>query len=145
MMRGGGRPQYQNYNGGGGGPYDRRPSPADGYGPGPYARNDPYNNSSAPNLGAGGYDAYSSASSLPRAESPPPLSDMPMPVQQQQQRPVVEMDGTPANTSDGSTQLGTIRDSDTDVAGMVGLQQARSGSRPTDSYMSDSSKYSGEE
>jgi hypothetical protein len=56
------------------------------------------------------------------------------------------MDGTPANPSDGSTQLGTIRDSDTDVAGMVGLQQARAGSaRPTESYMSDSSKYSGEE
>ncbi|CAI4210846.1 unnamed protein product [Parascedosporium putredinis] len=46
----------------------------------------------------------------------------------------------------GGAYGGAIRDSDTDVAGMIGLQQARSGSaRPTDSYMSEGSKYSTEE
>jgi hypothetical protein len=128
MMRGGGQRSppggYQNAIG----PYDRQPSPADGYDAYGRQQNGPYGNTpggSMPNLGAGGYDTYQSSerSSLPRAESPPPLAGItgPQPVGE-----VAEMDGTtPAvnNGYGGRFGVGTIRDSDTDVAGMVALQQ----------------------
>lgn len=138
MMRGGGRPPYQNPNmSPPGGPYDRRGSPADGYGG--YARGpaDQYS-SNASVSSATTYDVYNSnRDTLPRAESPPPLPEG-------VGAPVVEMDANPP--SGGGGYGGAIRDSDTDVAGMIGLQQARSGSaRPTDSYMSEGSKYSTEE
>lgn len=138
MMRGGGRPPYQNPNmSPPGGPYDRRGSPADGYGG--YARGpaDQYS-SNASVSSATTYDVYNSnRDTLPRAESPPPLPEG-------MGAPVVEMDANPP--SGGGAYGGAIRDSDTDVAGMIGLQQARSGSaRPTDSYMSEGSKYSTED
>lgn len=130
---------YQN----GGGPYNRQPSPADGYG---YGRQptDPYGNApggSMPNLGTGAYDNYppSERSSLPRAESPPPL---PGTGGQQQTAEVAEMDGTPmGNSFGGRFGVGAIRDSDTDVAGMVALQQPP---RLGDQRLSDGSgsKYS---
>ncbi|PKS09214.1 hypothetical protein jhhlp_003828 [Lomentospora prolificans] len=134
MMRGGGRSPYQNPNMGG--PYDRRPSPADAYGAYGRGPNDQYS-SSTTLPSSTGYDGYSSdRNTLPRAESPPPLPEG-------VGAPAVEMDASPSGPTGN---YGAIRDSDTDVAGMVGLQQARSGSaRPTDSYMSDGSKYSTED
>lgn len=65
----------------------------------------------------------STRDSLPRAESPPPLSGL------EHEGPVgqaVEMDattGSPSRTPAGFGQFGGLRESDGDVAGMVGLQQ----------------------
>lgn len=75
---------------------------------------------------------------LPLAESPPPLPGHAVPA------PPVEMDaGAFGLQNDMSSNTHQLRDSDVDVAGMVGLQQSRAmgdGGRAT--YMSDSSKYS---
>lgn len=139
MMRGGRGGAPPAYGRGG---YDNRgPSPA-GYGqrrpqPGGY---DPY----APQQGE--YAAYNpddSRSSLPRAESPPPLPglDTDGPVGQ-----AIEMDattGSPSTAPKGFGQFGNIRESDGDVAGMVGLQQQRLQQRQT--VDSDASRYSTEE
>lgn len=93
---------------------------------------------------AGTYAAYNpddSRSSLPRAESPPPL---PIP----DQGPVgqaVEMDattGSPSHAPREFAQFPNIRDSDGDVAGMVGLQQQRV-QRQT--MASETSRYSTDE
>jgi len=143
MMRGGSQRSptggYQNAAG----LYNRQPSPADGYGSYGRQPTDPYENTpggSMPNLGPGGYDySASERSSLPRAESPPPLRG---PVVPQRMGELAEMDGTP--TANGFGQrfgVGTIRDSDTDVAGMVALQQPP---RVGDPRLSDGSgsKYS---
>lgn len=138
MMRGGGRVPYQNMNNGG--PYDRRPSPADAYGPYGRGPNDQYG-SSTTIPSSTGYDSYNSdRNTLPRAESPPPLPEG-------TGTPLAEMDASPAGPTGNYAQpQAPIRDGDTDVAGMVGLQQARAGSaRPTDSYVSEGSKYSAEE
>lgn len=133
MMRGGGRPPYQGYQNGAGS-YDRRPPPGNGYGGYRQGSNDPYNAATAP---GNGYGAYGSAvTDLPRAESPPTMSA----VSSAQPGMAVEIDGTPAGHS--TNPLGTIRDSDTDVEGMVGLQR---GVQHTDSYMSDGSRYSTDE
>lgn len=132
-MRGGGRPPYQGYQNGAGS-YDRRPPPGNGYGGYRQGSNDPYNAATAP---GNGYGAYGSAvTDLPRAESPPTMSA----VSSAQPGMAVEIDGTPAGHS--TNPLGTIRDSDTDVEGMVGLQR---GVQHTDSYMSDGSRYSTDE
>lgn len=143
-MRGGRPPPpgYQN------GPYDRRGSPSLGY-QGPYGREPSpgdmpapgYRNASNPSLPGGGYEAYNpDRGSLPRAESPPPL-----PAAQAGQ--VVELDaaasGNPTQPPQNAGQYG-IRASDTDVAGMLALQQARGTSRP-DTFASDESRYSQEE
>ncbi|KAG4431926.1 hypothetical protein IFR05_012596 [Cadophora sp. M221] len=139
MMRGGRGGAPPAYGRGG---YDNRgPSPA-GYGqrrpqPGGY---DPY----APQQGE--YAAYNpddSRSSLPRAESPPPLPglDTDGPVGQ-----AIEMDattGSPSTAPKGFGQFGNIRESDGDVAGMVGLQQQRLQQRQT--VDSDASRYSTED
>ncbi|KAI8308479.1 pH-response regulator protein palI/prr-5 [Colletotrichum sp. SAR11_59] len=137
-------------------PYDRRPSPANAYGapaPGPYGRS---GSESAPSYTATntnpslpsipqqqGYEAYNpDRNSLPRAESPPPLpGDAPAPMVGQ----AVEMDartGSPAQPPPG---FGQFRDSDADIAGMVGLQQGggnRSNPQRHDTYMSETSRYS---
>lgn len=78
--------------------------------------------------------------SLPRAESPPPLPGLGHegPVGQ-----AIEMDattGSPSHTPTGFGQFGNIRESDGDVAGMVGLQQQRLQQRET--IQSESSRYS---
>ncbi|KAK4660573.1 regulator of ime2 [Podospora pseudocomata] len=145
---GGGRPLPPSYRGTPG-PYDRRPSPAGPYGPGPvpYDARQPspgppsapgYVSRSASNVSAGGYNAYNpnNRDSLPRAESPPPLPgiDDGIPTQ------AVEMDATGSNRGVG--QYG-IRDSDSDVAGMLAMQQARlSPGARHDTYVSDASRYS---
>ncbi|EQB59063.1 hypothetical protein CGLO_00599 [Colletotrichum gloeosporioides Cg-14] len=90
-----------------------------------------------------GYEAYNpDRNSLPRAESPPPLpGDAPAPMVGQ----AVEMDartGSPAQPPPG---FGQFRDSDADIAGMVGLQQGggnRSNPQRHDTYMSETSRYS---
>ena len=92
-----------------------------------------------------GYTAYNppdDRSSLARAESPPPLpSTYSGPVGQ-----AIEMDATtgsrsPSIAPGGFGQYGNIRDSDGDVAGMVGLQQQKLDRHETVS----SSRYSTDE
>ncbi len=102
------------------GPYGTRgPSPgppsAPGYG----------SNPSMPSVSTGSFEAYNPeriSSELPRAESPPPLpgvGGLALPDQ------AVEMDATTGLPPKGFGRFGPIRDSDTDIAGMVGLQQGR--------------------
>lgn len=94
---------------------------------------------------ATGYTAYNSPddrSSLARAESPPPLPNTYSgPVGQ-----AIEMDAntgsrSPSIAPGGFGQYGNIRDSDGDVAGMVGLQQQRLDRHET----AGSSRYSTDE
>ncbi|AEO65047.1 uncharacterized protein THITE_56897 [Thermothielavioides terrestris NRRL 8126] len=147
-IRGGRPPPPPSYPGSQG-PYDRRPSPAGPYGPGPYGARRPspgppsapgYVNQSASNVSSGGFDSYNlNQDDLPRAESPPPLPGIDDGVPPGQ---AVELDattGSPAHAPRGFGQF-NIRDSDSDVAGMLELQQARS-SAP-DRHMSDTSRYS---
>ncbi|KAF6836994.1 pH-response regulator protein palI/prr-5 [Colletotrichum plurivorum] len=157
-MRGGRPPPpgYQN----GPGPYDRRPSPANGYGPppaGPYGRRgsgsdmapsySSVNNSTNPSLPSipqQGYEAYNpERASLPRAESPPPLpGDMPPPMVGQ----AVEMDAATGSPAHPPANFGQFRDSDADIAGMVGLQQGPNrNAQRHDTYMSEGSRYSTDE
>ena len=144
MMRGG-RPPPPGYNGG---PYDRRGSPAEAYGayggrgpsPGPPSAPGYNMNPSMPSVSTGSYDAYNPDrdSELPRAESPPPLPGAP--------GQAVEMDATTGSPQHAPQGFGQFRDSDADIAGMVGLQQGR-GPTPNrhDTYMSETSKYSTDE
>ncbi|CAM1502113.1 Fc.00g040970.m01.CDS01 [Cosmosporella sp. VM-42] len=146
-MRGGRSPPpgYNNSPG----PYDRRPSPADAYGA--YDQrppDDPSNNYSSTNPSMptvnGGYAAYTPDSAdLPRAESPPPL---PGTVPETIGGQAIEMDAAPndPNRQYGG-QYGQLRDSDVDVAGMVGLQQGQAPPGRHDTYMSEESKYSSDE
>lgn len=138
MGRGGRSPQ-QGY--GGMGNHNRRPS-AEGYdaygaqpGQGEYGWSGS-NNPSMSNVNA--YD-----NDLPRAESPPP---MPAGDSQPRGAEAMEMDATPVGYHPpqgfGNNQ---IRDSDTDVAGMVNLQQGQEGGPGRERYMSDGSKYSTDE
>lgn len=116
--------------------YGRRPSPPDAYGrdisPAPPA--------------AGQYAAYNpddARSSLPRAESPPPLPGL---ENEGVVGQAVEMDattGSPSNAPRGFGQFPQLRDSDADVAGMVGLQQQGIDRHQT--VMSVTSRYSSEE
>lgn len=150
--------------------YPRNPSPASGdhnLGPNSYGRrpSDP----NAPTYGYGrdaspgppnaqGYVAYPGSmhsTDLPRAESPPPLPG----VDNTPQSPVigqaVEMDavtGSPSHTPVGfggyNNAPGALRDSDGDVAGMVGLQQSGLPAhlmQGKDRVMSDTSFYSSDE
>lgn len=161
MMAGRPQPGYSNESG----PYDNdgRDSPAGFYGAAattPYDRRSSegtqgystnYSNPSQPSFGqaSGGYEAYNpQRGSLPRAESPPPLPDY------QMQGPVgqaVEMDatsGSPAHPPQNFGSFNAIRDSDADIAGMVGLQQGGSnspGPRRQNTVMSDGSRYSTDE
>ncbi|KAK5636143.1 hypothetical protein RRF57_011855 [Xylaria bambusicola] len=149
----------------GGAPYDGRMPPPPGvygaYGPArqgsPGPAGAPYdNNPSMPSVSTdvtntGGYQPYrpDNTDDLPRAESPPPLPNSDLttlgPVGQ-----AVEMDartGSPAQPPMGFGQFDNrIRDSDTDVAGMLALQEARtSTAQRHDTIMSDASKYSQDE
>lgn len=141
-------PNYQGPQGS----YDR-PSPAGPYGPAPYGARQAspgppsapsYMNQSMSNVSAASYDAYNpDRVDLPRAESPPPLPGVDDSGRSGQP---VEMDaaaGSPAHAPHGFGQFG-IRDSDSDVAGMLALQQARASDRH-DTYMSEASRYSQEE
>lgn len=91
-----------------------------------------------------GYGQGGRPESLARAESPPPLAgiDDGAPVGQ-----ALEMDSTNDSRSSSAppqgftNQYGPLRDSDGDVAGMVGLQQQRQDVP----HNSDGSKYSNEE
>lgn len=97
----------------------------------------------------GQYAAYNPGENrddLPRAESPPPMPGL------ESQGPVgqaIEMDattGSPSKAPEGfGTQYGAVRDSDVDVAGMVGLQQQRQNHPPRDSRLTDGSVYSSDE
>ncbi|KAL1883370.1 hypothetical protein VTK73DRAFT_8937 [Phialemonium thermophilum] len=145
-MRGGRPPPpgYQN----GPGMYDRRGSPA--Y-TGPYGRQPSpgaggYVNASNPSISTGGYEPYNpDRSSLPRAESPPPLPDASIDSRSGQ---AVELDagaGSHPRPGPGVNQFG-VRESDADIAGMLALQQARSTPQQRrETYRSDDSRYGDEE
>lgn len=156
VMRGGRAPPPGGYQAPPGA-YDRRGSPADQYGPyqsmnrrspGPPSAPSGYvptvsNTSILPvPAPAPSYHAYTPSSDFPRAESPPPLPGGEL----IHNRPV-EMDATPSPINTTPQQYGALRDSDADVAGMVGLQQARIASpnmvnQRHDTYMSETSHYS---
>jgi hypothetical protein len=135
LMRGG-RGGPLGYPNGGGSTY-RGESPGGSYGP-PGRR-------PAPGYGGEPYGAYNGGDnrdSLPRAESPPPLPgiDEPGPVGQ-----AVEMDattGSPSHAPQGFGNSFGVRDSDSDIAGIVGLQQQRVNAGNHDTVMSDGSRYS---
>lgn len=125
--------------------HDRRGSPAEAHGA--YGRRpsdgytNPSTNPSMPNVNDGAYEPYNpSVTNLPRAESPPP-----MPANDGLPGQAIEMDATPVHNdqNQGYTPYGgqPLRDNDSDVAGMVGLQQGRPPDRH-DTYMSEGSKYS---
>ncbi|RYP44803.1 hypothetical protein DL768_008761 [Monosporascus sp. mg162] len=146
----------------GGGPYDRRPPPPDAYGNYPPAQQNPgpsvspYDmNAPMPSVSTGpvakrSYEAYNPdrVGDLPRAESPPPLPGMDD-MRDDRVGQAVEMDastGSPAHTPPNFDQFNQLRESDSDVAGMLALQQARTSSdQRHDTYMSESSKYSQDE
>lgn len=146
MMRGGrggpppgyGRGGYDNR---GPSPYGRRPSPPDGqemYGRNISPRPPPVGEYAA-------YNPEDRISDLPRAESPPPLSGLGTegPVGQ-----AIEMDattGSPSTAPKGFGQFGQLRESDGDVAGMVGLQQQRQNLAVRETQISDTSRYSSDE
>ncbi|KAI1434116.1 pali-domain-containing protein [Xylaria sp. CBS 124048] len=157
----GGRTPPPGYSGGA--PYDRRGPEGDydAYGPGrqaspalPAASYD--NNTSMHSMptgvaNSGEYQPYhpDDADDLPRAESPPPMSDSGLPAPEtvgHAGQTNAEL-GNPAHSSSGFGQLNnSLRDSDTDVAGMLALQEARtSSSRHHDTMMSQTSKYSQDE
>ena len=126
------------------GPYGRRPS--DGY------STDPSTNPSMPNVGVA-YDPYNADNNYPRAESPPPM-DGTGPVRPGQavemdsrSAQAMEMDAAPVDRNQGYVPYnGQIRDNDSDVAGMVGLQQGPQFQNSRhDTYMSEGSKYSTDE
>lgn len=149
-------PGYNNNYGRGGrnDQYSGRAQSPENYGPGGY--NQPQ---SAPYDGAQArsgsvppqHDAYGVAyggggqrDSLARAESPPPMDmgdHVGLPVGQ-----AIEMDANAGSRSPHgppqgfSNQYGNVRDSDSDVQGMVNLQQQRLG--PNGTVVSDGSKYS---
>jgi uncharacterized membrane protein len=126
---------------------------------GPYAgaqpaQSDPSVNYSAPTRSASASDNSSSNKfmpyrpdlELPRAESPPPLPE-PTDSAVSSSGQAIEMDATPAAASSNSGgQYGNIRDSDTDVAGMVNLQQGKKFSSPRrETFASEGSRYSQDE
>ncbi|KAH8802860.1 SUR7/PalI family-domain-containing protein [Xylogone sp. PMI_703] len=166
--RGGFGPGRGGYGPGPGGMRGGR-TPPPGYGPPPAGRgfdrgpppgtHDQYNQGPAPQGPAPGYGLAREPSpfnndrrrsSLPRAESPPPLpglDDGPIGQAVELASPTgeaVEMDATPTSPSRAPAQFGTqfggVRASDGDVAGMVGLQQQK-----LERHESEGSKYSQEE
>ncbi|UKZ74082.1 hypothetical protein TrVFT333_001738 [Trichoderma virens FT-333] len=164
---GGGRsPPPMNYSSDDmGGQYNRRQPPprqafADGRG-GPYAgAQQPPQSDAAVNYGAPSRNVSNSGSNnssnrfvpyrpdpdLPRAESPPPLPEATESAVSSVGQ-AIEMDATPAaGASNGDGQYGNLRDSDTDVAGMVNLQQGyQPSSARRETFASDGSKYSEDE
>lgn len=113
----------------------------------PRQQNPGYSQDSYAAPAVGQYAAYNpdvDRSSLPRAESPPPLPGMDAdgPVGQ-----AIEMDattGSPSTTPQGFGGFGNIRESDGDVAGMIGLQQQRLGQQ-RETLQSETSRYSNDE
>ncbi|KAL7938239.1 SUR7/PalI family domain-containing protein [Trichoderma chlorosporum] len=83
---------------------------------------------------------------LPRAESPPPLPEATESAVSSVGQ-AIEMDATPAaGATNNGGQYGGLRDSDTDVAGMVDLQQGHQpSSARRETFASDGSKYSQDE
>ncbi|KAI0877976.1 pali-domain-containing protein [Hypoxylon argillaceum] len=159
-MRGGRTPPPPSYTGGA--QYDGRTPPGayGGYGPGrqpspgpiaPYDENPSMPSVSTGVTNASGYQAYrpDDPNDLPRAESPPPLpgSDLPESVSVGQAVEMNATTGSPAQPPAGFGQFNNrIRDSDTDVAGMLALQEARTSSTQRhDTVMSEVSKYSQDE
>lgn len=151
--RGGYGPPPRGAYGPGGMRGGRGPPPVAGYGNMPPAQYDqrppieeygPYTTSQAPPMDRGWNGSQSGNSDLPRAESPPPL-----PGQALTRPPPVGMGAIPPNPPHGfGNQINNqLRDSDLDVAGMVGLQQGRAigvgGGR--DTIMSEGSRYSTDE
>jgi hypothetical protein len=133
--------------------YNRNQSPAGGYrGPSP-ARVPGYGDNTyaaAVPMPSGGYTPFrpeDDRSSVARAESPPPLPGFDAgPVGQ-----AVEMDattGSPSHAPRGYGNFGPIRESDGDVAGMVGLQQQLQQQRDGEgrqTVVSETSRYSTDE
>lgn len=128
------------------GAHDRRDPPAEPYGP--YGRRpsdgytNPSTNPSMPSVNDNAYEPYNpSATNLPRAESPPPMTASDgLPGQ------AIEMDATPVHNdqTQGFTPYNgqTLRDNDSDVGGMVALQQGQQPPNRHDTYLSEGSKYS---
>ncbi|KAI0195615.1 SUR7/PalI family-domain-containing protein [Xylaria flabelliformis] len=148
----------------GGAPYDGRTPPPGGfasYGPGrqmsPAPPRAPYNeNPSMPSVSTGvtntgGYQPYrpENADDLPRAESPPPLpgTDLSAPGTVGQAVAMDATTGSPAQSPTGFGQFNNhIRDSDTDVAGMLALQEARTSSaQQHDTTANEQGKFSQDE
>lgn len=146
-------PGYNNYGRGGRNDgYSGRAQSPENYGGFGQPQPAPYDGAQARSGSVPPHDAYGSAyggdaqrESLARAESPPPM-DMGdhagLPVGQ-----AIEMDATagarsPHDPPQGfSNQYGSVRDSDSDVQGMVNMQQQqRLG--PNGTVVSDGSKYS---
>lgn len=110
-------------------------------------------NNSSVTVSTGSYNAYNAdRDDLPRAESPPPLPGMddgiaprpgPLPGQ------AVEMDattGSPQPPQNGFGGANQFRESDADIAGMVGLQQGITPiAQRHNTVMSDTSRYSTDE
>ncbi|XP_044721674.1 SUR7/PalI family domain-containing protein [Hirsutella rhossiliensis] len=128
------------------GQYDRRPSadamyygqqpPQSSLSPGWYAEK----NAAAPAF-RNDYEAHNPGTGLPRAESPPPfLGNDPSTAVGQP----VEMEAAQADAPNTADQYGQMRDNDMDVAGMVGLQQARPRARH-ETMMTEGSRYSTDE
>ncbi|KAL6880951.1 pali domain-containing protein [Trichoderma novae-zelandiae] len=156
-------PYYHRPGGGGPGPtpmnpsndgmasqYNRLPSPSQhAYAGAPQQPLQPEIpiNPNAPGGAAGAmYVPYRPDLDLPRAESPPPLPE-PTESAVSSVGHAIEMDATPAaGASSNNAQFGNLRDSDTDIAGMVHLQQ---GQQPLaaqrDTLASDGSRYSQDE
>lgn len=86
----------------------------------------------------GGYEADGG---LPRAESPPPLPGDGIGVATTHSN-AYEMDATPVSHATSYGQYPQIRDSDSDVAGMVNLQRPP---QQRETFMSEGSKYSQDE
>lgn len=103
------------------------------------------NNTSMPSVSVDSQGAYSNRNSLPRAESPPPLPGIDDGVTMPGQ--AIEMDaaggaGSPSSAPRGIGQYG-IRESDSDVAGMLALQQRRTSRTERDTY--NGNRYSQEQ
>lgn len=164
MPRGGGTrsPPPMNYSNDNVSQYNRLPQQQLGYvdEQGPYAgaqlaQSDASVNYSAPTRSASASDnstgnkfmPYRPDLELPRAESPPPLPE-PTDSAVSSSGQAIEMDATPAaaSSSNSGDQYGNLRDSDTDVAGMVNLQQGKKLSSPRrETFASDGSRYSQDE
>lgn len=125
------------------GQYDRKAS-GDEYGM-PYGQSQPSQTSLDRGWNGSNHGSAVDNHDLPRAESPPPL---PGQVAGTGGMRAIEMDATPLGppSTNAYGQHNQLRDSDADVAGMVGLQQGRpmpGGARET--VMSDGSRYSTDE
>ncbi|TGJ81832.1 hypothetical protein E0Z10_g6945 [Xylaria hypoxylon] len=135
---------------GGGAQYDGR-APPPGPPRAPYDDNPSMPSASSGVTNTGGYQPYrpENADDLPRAESPPPLPESNLVTPGVVGR-AVEMNATTGSPAQPPAEFGQfhnhIRDSDTDVAGMLALQEARTSStRRHDTITSDASKYSQDE